>query len=175
MSDPDFERLLEKDKYQVFLFACPAGMPASFATHPWFVVNRTGTISRYGISWRTAAQGDRPPFARHTCGKCVGHLHKDALPSAVGIEMFFFIRGWMWESRLLGSVTGGEGSLAARMADVIERSLETYPYIERYSLIGPNSNTYPQWVVNQFPESGLRLPWNAFGKRYVMSRTSVNS
>lgn len=74
--------------------------------------------------------------------------------------------GYIWPSTLHGVVEGGEGSLAERMADFVINSPQNYPYCELYAYTGPNSNTYVQWVVDAFPESGLRLPWSAFGKHY---------
>ncbi len=52
------------------------------------------------------------------------------------------------------------------MVECIENSPHNYPYCGHYSYIGPNSNTYVQWVLDAFPESGLKLPWNAFGKGF---------
>lgn len=52
------------------------------------------------------------------------------------------------------------------MSEFIERSPDTYPHCNQYAFRGPNSNTYAQWVLNQFPESGFSLPWNAFGKGF---------
>lgn len=158
MNEQDFNRLLKNDKYQVFLFACPATLPYAFARHPWFVVNQKGNISRWEIFWR--------PQYGHLLRW--GHLHKDFFPPLQGIEMFFLSQKHFWGSGTLrGYVEGDEGSLAARMAACIECSGETYPYCRTYSLLGPNSNTYVQWVLDQFPESGLHLPWNAFGKHKV--------
>ena len=61
-------------------------------------------------------------------------------------------------------IEGDENSLAAKMAEFIEHSPETYSHSKEYSLVGPNSNTYVQWILNMFPEFPAKLPWNAFGK-----------
>lgn len=53
--------------------------------------------------------------------------------------------------------------MAARMAECIENSPNTYPNKDVYSLTSQNSNTY-QWVLDQFPEVQMKLPWNSFGK-----------
>ena len=83
--------------------------------------------------------------------------------------MFFFTDRYKWKNvRLLGVVEGGEGSLAARMATIIENSPQSYSCCEKYSITGPNSNTYAEWVLDRFPECGLRLPWNSFGKRWTI-------
>ena len=163
MNDKAFDVLLKKDRYQVFLLACPASIPVNFALHPWFVVNKKGTLSR----WEVFCNPEVDWFLRW------GHLHQDLYPPFQGTAMFFFSKKHVWrEVRVLGVIEGDEGSLAHRMAEFIEASPETYSSCHRYSLTGPNSNTYAQWVLDRFPDCGLRLPWNSFGKNYTMKETS---
>lgn len=161
MKGNDLDTVLQKDAYQVFLFTCPATLPFSFATHPWFVVNRKGTVSRYGVSWRAVKNEES------SRGTYRGHLHLDSRSPEEGIGIFPFVERYVWHGRILNSIEGDDGSLAQRMADFIEQSFTTYPYAERYSLFGPNSNTYVAWVLDRFPESGMRLPWNALGKNFI--------
>ncbi len=59
---------------------------------------------------------------------------------------------------------GDEKSIISEMVKFIEQSPQIYPHKNIYSFLGPNSNTYVQWVLNNFPELEVRLPWNAFGK-----------
>ena len=148
----DPKDMVKTDRYQVFLLSCPAALPVSFASHPWFVVNSKGALSRWDVlllprmNWKMRG----------------GNLHKDFFSPFEGVEMFFFTDRYKWKNvRLLGVV---EGSLAERMATCIENSPQSYPYCEKYRLTGPNSNTYAQWIIDRFPECGLRLPWNSFGK-----------
>ena len=144
---------IKPDTYQVFLFTCTATVPFIFAKHPWFVVNKNGVVSRWEIFWKL-----------HRSATSWGHLHKDFYPPFQGIEMFFFSRKHFWkDTKLVGVVEGGEGSVAERMADCIENSPRTYHHCATYALRGPNSNTYVQWVLDQFPSSNLYLPWNSFG------------
>ena len=158
MDEDKFKLLLKADLYQVFLFSCPATLPYSFASHPWFVVNKKGTVSRWEIFWR--------PWFGHIFRW--GYLHKDFYTPTQGVEMFFLSEKHFWgPGTLRGYVEGGEGSMAQRMAAFIENSGETYPHCQTYSLLGPNSNTYIQWVLDHFPESKLGLPWNSFGKKKV--------
>lgn len=165
-----FEELIQKDTYQVFLMICPATLPFSIATHPWFVVNKRGIVSRYGISWRKAVARPEPLFGKHVCSGCVGYLHKDGCPPTDGIAVFPYVEKFLWKGHILSSITGEEGSLAARMTDFIEKSFTEYPFSDRYWLLGPNSNTYPAWVLAHFPESNMRLPWNAIGKNFGLRK-----
>jgi hypothetical protein len=137
---------------KVYLYGSPANLPFLFASHTWLVVHNRGQISRWEVTFnRGYTQNDW------------GHLRKDHLPTISGIEVFPFTKGFYWQAYLLGSVSD---QLATNMIQVIENSPQTYPYLEKYALTGPNSNTYTQWVLDQFPESELTLPWNAFGKNY---------
>jgi hypothetical protein len=139
-------------KYHVSLYICPGNIPFVFAKHPWFVVNNNGKISRYEVLFRSDYNGR--------------HLHKDFLSPFVGIGIFPYINKFFWSSRLMGSIEGNEGSLAHHLTEYIQNSENDYPYRNKYSLSGPNSNTYAQWVLSHFPEFKVKLPWNAFGKNY---------
>jgi hypothetical protein len=147
------ENLIKKDKYQVFLCVCPANLPFSFATHPWFVINRKGTISRWGVS-----------FSRRERDLSYGHLNKNLFPHFQGIEVFPFSQRYFWKGSVMRSIEGDDDSLAAQMTEFIEMSNKNYPFTQKYKLVGPNSNTYVQWVLNHYPQSNMRLPWNSFGK-----------
>ncbi len=153
----NFEELVKNDKYQVFLFTCPAGVPVSFARHPWFVINKKGSVERWEVFHIPEVEHER-----------WGHLHRNALPPTRGIPMFSSSKHpkHFWKGRLSGYIEGGVGSAAHQMAECIENSPTAYLYCNTYSLKGPNSNTYVQWVINQFPASGLSLPWNSFGKNF---------
>ena len=52
------------------------------------------------------------------------------------------------------------------MIKFIDNSKEIYPFREKYSIFGPNSNTYAEWVIDHFPESNFKLPKNAYGRYY---------
>ena len=152
----DFEKIFNKDLYQVFLYTCPASLPLSFATHSWFVLNRKGKPSRFEVLWKS-----------HTSSVSWGHLHKDFYPPMQGLPKFFFSESIVWKNvKLSGYIEGDTGSLAEVMVNFIEQSPYTYPYCHTYSLTGPNSNTYVSWILKYFPESKLGLKWNSFGKKF---------
>ncbi len=146
------QRLVDEEKCQVFLFVCPGVMPFSFASHPWFVVNTQGLISRWEVLFR-----------KNYHETSWGHLYKNFFTPFQGIEMLFFSQKYLWKGKLLGYV-GGE--TARRVAEFIENSPTRYPYCDKYFLSGPNSNTYAQWILNNFPEFKVRLPRDSFGKNY---------
>ncbi len=128
-----------------------------FAAHTWFLLNRKGKISRWEV---LHFKKDR--------ALSVGYLHQDYFDPFAGIEVWPHYKKYHWTARVLGIISGSESSLAADMINFIEKSFEKYPSTSRYSLLGPNSNTYTQWVLNQFPQAEMTLPWNAFGKSYEL-------
>ncbi len=148
---------------------CPASLPFSFAVHTHLAVNRKGALTRYTISYRKARFDGKPLFtgSGHICTDCNQYLHKDGKPPTMGgVEVFPYVASPVWKVRVAGCLEGGEESLAKRICDFLESSFASYPYADRYSVLGPNSNTYPAWILKHFPESDIRLPWNAFGKRF---------
>jgi len=52
MDSKDFKKLLNKNKYQLFLFSCPASFPAQMGLHYWFVTNKKGKMSRWEVLYR---------------------------------------------------------------------------------------------------------------------------
>lgn len=158
-----FHHLAKKDRHQVFLFSCPANFPFSFAPHPWFLINAHGTLSRWEVFWRP----------QYSWKLRWGHLHKDFYPPFSGISVLpFDEKGDTWQDvELIGRI---EDRIAEAMRACIESSPHTYPHRDTYALRGPNSNTYVQWVLDQFPECNMKLPWSAFGKSYTtIGRKSV--
>ncbi|MBI3305858.1 DUF3750 domain-containing protein [Candidatus Nomurabacteria bacterium] len=164
MTSEDLEKLIKKDKYQVFIFTCPCSIPINFAQHTWFVVNKKGVISRWEVLLRF--------FRKDFLNNKESYLYLDLMPKTEGMEVLPFKRGWYWKSKLLTTIEGDENSTARKMIDFIENSKNTYKYTNTYALRGPNSNTYIQWVLDHFPELKIRLPWNAFGKNFKIDATT---
>ena len=155
LNQKDYPGLIDNDKYQVFLFESPIFSPLIFAGHSWFVLNNKGEISRWEIGYNY--------FNAPSKTDCE-YIFKNWKPLFQGIGFFPFGIGKVFnKSELLGKIEGNE---AKKMIDFIYNSPNTYSYCNKYRLWGPNSNTYIQWVLNNFPESGLKLPHNAYGKDY---------
>jgi hypothetical protein len=150
-NNQNFEGLIKTDKYQVFVFCCPALIPVNFARHPWFVLNKKGEVSRYEINYLK---------------KNNSYLLKDCLPPFQGIEYASFIKNHFWKAKLLGFIEGDEDSVAQKAIEFIENSQNTYPHCDKYRLWGPNSNTYAQNILNKFPEFNIHLSWRFIGKNF---------
>jgi hypothetical protein len=135
-------------------------MPISFASHNWFVVNKKGDISRWEVAHKKWSDETR-------WGYLYKNLHSPIGPTPdSGVEIIYGVPKWHWDSKLLKYSEGDENSLAERMVDFIENSKNVYKHREIYHFMGPNSNTYAQWVLNNFPEFGIKLPKNAVGKNF---------
>ena len=162
----DFQNLISKDKYQVFVFSCPAGFPFIFARHPWFVINKKGIFSRWEIF-----------HLKNVCKTSWGHLHLNGLSLFQGIAKFPFMNDFLkkenriyWKKiKFEGFIEGDENSKVPEIIEFIEKTPQNYPYNYRYSLTGPNSNTYAQYILNKFPEFKIKLDWNFFGKNFKIS------
>ena len=155
------ENLIKPDKYQVFLMKSRASIPIMFACHPWFVINKKGIISRWEVVWNPQ---------EYNMDTSWGHLGKNFMSPFLGLRILLFTHKFLWKSSLIKMLEGDEGSVASRMIEAVEGSHETYLHKNTYSFLGPNSNTYVQWIINQFPESGMVLPWNCFGKNWGLKQ-----
>jgi hypothetical protein len=155
------EGLLRNDKYQVFLMSCQCRLILCFAKHHWFVVNNKGKISR----WEVLMENDLH-------GKGWGHLHLNAHKPFAAFGTLTPHGKPFFKPDLLGYTEGDEDSLAEKMVHFINNSPHTYPHCFDYFLGSPNSNTYVQWVLDQFPEFPAKMSWNAFGKGYKVGDKS---
>jgi len=149
----NYLKLIKKDKYQVFIFTCPANIPFNFVIHTWIVCNKKGKLTRYEV--------------RHAKNKKNTVLHLNLFPIFKGIEVFLISNKWYWKGRLLGKI---EGDLAKDIIAFVKKSETDYPYLDKHVLLGPNCNTYVQWILDSFPNLKIKLPWNAIGKNYIKNK-----
>lgn len=150
----DIESHIDNSKYQVFIYGSKAHLPFIFACHSWVVLNKKGTISRWEVIFRRNKNKD------------LGYLHIDDLPPFRGISIIPFMNRVFSKGRMLGYIEGESGSVVEQIINFVEQSKSTYPYLNKYFLLGPNSNTYIQWILNKFPELKVKLSWHFIGKGY---------
>lgn len=151
-----FKKLINPNLYQVFLFYCPISLPGVVFIHPWFVINKKGIISRYEVRHKT-----------NMGPQSWGYLYKDFFEDPThGVETFIFSNKYFWQGKLMSFIEGQEKSDAKTLIDLIETSPNNYPHLNSYGWLGPNSNTYIQYLLNQIPNSKLKLPFSAVGKKY---------
>jgi len=147
--EEEFQKLVDKEKNQVFILSCPAYFPFNFFQHPWVVINKKGEISRWEIRHNKNKENQM-------------HLYINNQKPFEGINKTIFIKSY-WNAHLLGFI---EGEVALNAINFIEQSKENYPYLNKYSGCGPNSNTFIQWILNKFPEFHIVLSWQFIGKNY---------
>lgn len=143
---------INPEQSQVLLCTCPAIMPYSLARHPWFVINDEGNVERWELLY--LENKTNPEW---------GHIHKNFFSAFAGIRVFSFFQNFHWPASVRKKVNGQK---AQNLMETIRSTPDMYPHANRYELLGPNSNTYAQWIINQHPELNLDLPWNAVGKGF---------
>lgn len=169
MQKEDFEKLVKKETYQIFLFTCSCPFPIQFAKHSWFVINKKGKLTR----WEVVSEGlekDGAEFEEDVSGanskEGSTFIHKNFLPPTIAFRKYYWSNRKRGESELAGFI---EGKHAKEMIEFIEKNAKKYPFKKEYRYYpGPNSNTFVQWVLNNFPNSGLELPPKAIGKEYKL-------
>jgi hypothetical protein len=145
---------VDNSKYQVFIYGSRTHLPLFFAWHSWVVINKKGSVARWEVLYKKNKE------------RSLGYLHIDDEPPFLGLSIFPLLRKFFRKAKLLGFIEGDSGSLAESVVSFVENSKTTYPYLHRYFLIGPNSNTYTEWILHKFPQWPLKLPWNFIGKDY---------
>ena len=133
MIDEEFRELIDKKKYQVFLFSTPLPLPFNFAVHTWLVTSNKGVVKRWEV-WHTK---------KHV-PKSYGFLNLNLRKPSVGGRRYVFGKERRhFFSKLIGSVSGGEKSLAKKMVDFMDNDVYNYPSLNKYHYVpGPNSNTF---------------------------------
>ena len=146
---------VEKDSVQLLCSFLPLPI-GPLAVHTWLVTHRAnGEVHR----WEVWAQSD-------CCETSWGHLHRDLFPpyQGIGILPFFLPQSGNWNGQLVAVENSG---IAGQIISFLERSVDSYPYKNRYGYFpGPNSNSFISWVLQHFPNSCLKIPGRAVGAEY---------
>jgi hypothetical protein len=122
------------------LYAAPIPGLEVIASHPWFVIQSAGsdTLTRWEV-WPAA-------------GGPHGHVRKNLFTPEEDIGA-----GGQY---IIAELTGQS---AQPVVDFIESQSPTYPCKDHYMLLGPNSSTYAQWVLDNTGWN-VTLPCAAVGK-----------
>ena len=109
MNKTEFSKLIDENKYQIFLFSSPVPIPMNFAVHTWFVINLKGEINRWEFG----------RFRGSPYKNGIGVL-KNFFSPIDGMNKFFWKGEPRFNSKLIDYIEGDEDSLANRMAIFIE-------------------------------------------------------
>lgn len=150
--------------YSICVYATPMSFPFNFTVHTWVEISHGIETERYDL-WGYPGLHKTP--AR-------GYLYKNIFPNHLGTTLSPFANVNTLTKRQTGKVVseinGETGSLAHIVYSAIKLYALDYPYSHTYNMVlGPNCNTYTQWLLDLIPGTSLKLPWNAWGKKYKKS------
>lgn len=141
------------DQFQVAIMYSRVSLPLPPASHVWFIINDHGTLSRYeGLDLRHRRSDNLD-----------GYIFQDYFPPDIGMPVWITRKTPTWRAHTISVI---EGYDAEQLAQILRDSLRDYPH-KHYRLLGPNSNTYAQWVLDTAGLSHIKLPWNAVGQNYI--------
>lgn len=145
--------------YSVTVYATPMSFPFNFTIHTWVEISDGSTTDRYDL-WGYPGLSATPVH---------GYIYKNLFPDHLGTTLSPFASANTLNKRQTGkvllSISGEEDSLAAKLYTAITKQLLSYPCAHTYNMIlGPNCNTFTEWLLELVPEAKLTLPWYAWGK-----------
>ena len=135
--------VIQEDEPAVRLYASPIPLIESIAIHGWFVTYDPddGAVDRWEL-WQAPDVG----------GISFGHVHNNLSSPETGLGN--------QEAFIIAELIGPE---ARAVIEFIEQQSPFYPCRDAYFLLGPNSNTYLQWVLDNTGWD-VELPPSAIGK-----------
>lgn len=154
--EKDIMELVEKDKFQVFLLVTKVFKPYQFAVHSWIMTSNKGKLKRWDVF-----------DVKNGKGKRWGYVYLNGKKFSAGGNIYEDKEYPKYDSKIIRIIEGEENSLAQKIIKFTDKHAKEYPMRNKYVRYpGPNSNTFTQWIINKFPETKWKLPWNAFGKNY---------
>lgn len=149
--------------YRVTVYATPMPIPIQFLLHTWLVVEHAGTVHRFDVFG----------FQEDGRGVRCGYVYKNFSPPTQGAPLFAigkhrFLAHKTWAARVLYVIEGDQCSDAHRIYELLNHGICKVPSIQRYNIaLGPNSNSFTQWVLDAVAPGKYPLPFNAYGKSFV--------
>ncbi len=143
-----------KADHQIWLMSSPLPFPVNLlAVHCWLVVSATsGGLERWEV-WQ------KP----NLCKNSWGHVHLNLFPPDQGIIKLpipFSLKN-CWPVTIAGYCEGNAGE---KIITFLKSQAPDYPCKDNYHYLGPNSNSFIQWVLHNTSVSELILPPKALGK-----------
>lgn len=160
----EFSQYIHPKNIQILFFSCRLPFPYLLFRHTWIVINKYGTLSRWEILHR-----------QNACATSWGHLHLNFFKPFQGYE-FWPDKIHNWKVEFEGSIEQNEKINLENTINFIENSPIAYPFCYKYDKLGPNSNTYTQWVIDNCKElTSIKLPFNALGKGFKFTSPNISS
>jgi len=146
--------------YKVFVYASKMPLPIQFTVHTWIVTEHDEVRDRFDVLGFKEDRG-----IRH------GYFYKNFLPPKMGCPVFsigkwrLFEKRITWKTELLYEIQGGVGSDAHKIYTLLHKDYKKIPIVNRFRLlIGPNCNSFTQWVLDYVAPKKYPLPLKAYGK-----------
>lgn len=116
-----------------------------FSVHTWLALKQNNTM-------------------RYTIYQCIGWNRYLGIP-IVDIRKDIPDRMWFGAKPKIEAMLVGKR--AEQLIPRVKQAVTAYPFKNRYrAWPGPNSNTFIAFVLNQVPELGFTMPYNALGYDY---------
>ena len=122
------------------LYSAPLQIIGAIASHPWFVIKAEDDTDFE--RWEVSLQAGGP----------FGHVQRDLMEPESGVGA-----GGVY---IIAELTG---DAAQAVVSFIRNESPGYPCRDTYILLGPNSNTYAQWVLDNTGWE-VELPSTGIGK-----------
>jgi hypothetical protein len=138
------------------LYVCytPISFPMNFFIHTYIVAKVDGEINRYDMY--REGDGSRED----------GYVFKNILPAWEGCHVFYKRSandpGRLFTCKVLAAYTMDEQPNIDTVTQQLESIYTQYPRKHQYHYMGPNSNSYTKWLLQEL-RIDLELPFAAWG------------
>jgi hypothetical protein len=151
-------------KFQIY--ASPLPFPLNTALHTWIITTSPdGTSQRYEVFHYKNYQNPH-----------LGYLHQNSIKNEIGLKQYPWNEKKRYTGQKLYEIQGNEGSLAHTIVHFVEKNTQTYAQKSQYNMfLGPNCNTFTQWILKEFPETIVKLPWNAYSGNDILQKLQILS
>jgi len=153
MNRQEFESIVKKSPYHIFIFSTRCNFPINLAKHTYIVLVTPQFTHRREIH--------RSKFKDSKFHE--NYLHLNYQKPWEWRFRHFWTKKYTFESKLLFHVDGDQK--LAKLITRIENQIDKYPYKNHYRFLWINSNSFIWRLIHQNPELKCTLPWNAFGRK----------
>jgi hypothetical protein len=161
MNKNEFKKIVNIKKNQVFFMSTPLPFPLNFICHTFVITNEKGNINRWDV------------WAAKNIIKINNwdYLYKNLFEypwqgnKINPVDNLLSSKTKRFNIKLIGKIE--DDKTAIQMIKFIFKSNKKYKYLNKYfAYPGPNSNSYTQWILDNFSSVKIKLPFNAVGKGF---------
>lgn len=153
MNKKEFESIIKKSPYHIFIFSTKLNFPINFAVHTYIVIVTPHYTNRREIHWKPFKDAKYKEW----------HLHLNYQKPWEWRHHYFRSKKWRFPTKLLFHLWWDQK--VEKIITKIENQIHQYPYKNHYHFLWINSNSFIWRLIHQNPELKCVLPWNAFGRK----------